>query len=126
MSNEALAVMLGAAIGIIGSNASTFLVVFLSNRKRARSIHVIVQAEIKAIEEKAQRYINGQSTFEELGASTPMLTSIAPEIGFLSVDQAVAFRETVTLDTEMRKVGTKEKAAAAVAACRHAIHLLSN
>ena len=126
MSNEALAVMLGAAIGIIGSNASTFLVVFLSNRKRARSIRVIVQAEIKAIEDKAQRYINGHSTFKELSASTPMLTSIASEIGFLSVDQAVAFRGAVTLDTELRKEGTKEKAVAAVVACQHAIRLLSD
>ena len=128
MSSELVGVIIGGAIGIIGSIGSTFLIMVLSNRKRASSIRAIVVAEVTAIKEKAQRYIDGQSTVKELSASTPMLTSIATEIGFLSPEQAVAFRRTVTLDMEMRTPdtnGTKEKASAAVEACQHALRCLS-
>ena len=65
------------------------------------------------------------STIKELGASSPMFVAIANEIGFLSPAQAVAFRRAVTLDMEMRIEGKKEKAAAAVEACREALSSLS-
>lgn len=126
MSSELLAVIVGAAIGIVGTIGSTFFVATLSNRRRARSIRAIVEAEVTAIKEKAQRYIDGHSTVDELGASSPMLVAIAGEIGYLSVKQVVAFRRAVTLDMEMRKHGTKEKAMMAVEACEDALVWLSS
>jgi len=125
MPTELVGVIIGGAIGIIGSLGTTLLVVLLSNRRRAQAIRVIAKGEITAIKEKAQRYIDGQSTAEELGASTPMLASIATELGFLSEEEAVALRRTVTLDMEMRKKGSKEKALSAVKACADALRVLS-
>jgi hypothetical protein len=75
--------------------------------------------------EKAQRYIDGQSDQEELSASTPMLTSIASEIGLLSPKQVVAFRRIVTLDMEMRKSGNKEKAKIVISACQEALSIIN-
>ena len=124
MSSEVVAAIAGGVIGIMGSMSATFLILILSNRRRAVAIRAIVEAEIIAIQEKAERYIGGHSTLKELGASTPMLTSITSEIGFLSAEQAVAFRRSVTLDMEMRTEGSKDKAVEAAAGCRDALKSL--
>ena len=125
MSTEVVAVIVGGAIGIIGSIGTTVFITVLSNRQRAKSIRAIAKAEVTAIKEKIQRYIDGKSSMQELSASTPMLTSIASEIGFLSDEQAIAFRRAVTLDMEMRKKGTEQKASLAVQACEEALRSLS-
>ena len=109
MSSQVIAVIAGGTIGIMGSMGATFLILILSNRRRAIAIRAVVEAEVTAIKEKAERHIGGNSTLKELGASTPLLTSVASEIGFLSPEQAVAFRGSVTLDMEMRIEGKKEK-----------------
>jgi len=83
------------------------------------------KGEIIAIKEKAERFIESQSTTAGLRASTPMLTSIASELGFLSEDQAIALRRAVTFDMEMRKEESKEKAKLAVKVCEDALILLS-
>ena len=125
MSAELLGVLIGGIIGIIGGLSTTVLVTTLSNRRRARAIRAIAKSEIVAIMEKAERFINQQSSSAGLGASTPMLTSIASELGFLSEEQAIAFRRAVTLDMEMRKEETKDKAKLAVQACEQALYVLS-
>ncbi len=88
------------------------------------SIKAVLVGEVVAMKEKAQRYIDGQSTKEEMSASTPLLTSIATELVRLPEDQVVAYRRTVTLDMEMRKTGNKEKAIEVIAACEEALRLL--
>ena len=93
--------------------------------RREKSVRSIVAAEIIAIKEKAERYLRGTSDFNELSASTPMLTSIATEIGFLTPREAIAFRRTVTLDMELRKTGNKPKAELVVKACDGALKILS-
>ena len=125
MSNELVA-LVGVVIGIVGTLGSALVITALSNRRRASSIRSIVYAEVIAIKEKTQRYINGQSTVEELARSSPMLVAIATEIGFLSREQVVAYRQVVTLDMEMRAPGnteesTIEKALLVVAACDEAL-----
>ena len=125
MSTELIGVIIGGAIGIIGGLCATMLATHLSNRRRASSIKAIAEGEVTAIKEKAQRYLDGTSTVEELGAATPMLTSISTELGFLSVDQVIAFRRVVTLDMEMRKIGSKEKAQLTMEACADALRSLS-
>lgn len=125
MSADLLGVIVGGIIGIVGTLSTTLLVTTLSNRRRSRAIRAIAKGEIIAIKEKADRFINGQSSPAGLGASTPMLTSIASELGFLSEEQAVALRHAVTLDMEMRKEESKEKAKLAVKACEDALHVLS-
>ena len=117
MSVELIGVAIGGTIGIIGSLGTTVFVSVLSNRRRTRAIQSIATAEVMAIKEKAQRFVDGSSTGEGLEASTPMLTSIATEIGFLSTHQAVAFRRAVTLDMEMRKEKTRDKAQVTIEAC---------
>ena len=125
MSGELLGVIIGGAIGIIGTLGTTLLVTLLSHSRHTKSIRAIVAGEVTAIKEKAQRYIDGQSDVDELGASTPMLTSIASELGYLSREQVIALRRAVTLDMEMRKKGAKEKAALAIDACNEALRSLS-
>ena len=110
MSEQLLGVIIGGVIGVVGSLSTTMIVAINSNRRRAKAIRAIAKGEIIAIKEKAERYINGKSSKLGLGASTPMLTSIASELGFLSDNQAIALRRAVTLDMEMRKEETKEKA----------------
>lgn len=85
--------------------------------EKSRSIKGVILAETLAIKEKAHRYLDGNSTLEELRASTPMLTSIASELSYLKTDQIIAYRRAVTLDMEMKKAGNKEKLLAAIKVC---------
>ena len=124
MTGELAGVIVGGVIGILGGLSTTVLTTYLANRKRAKAIRAIAEGEVTAIKEKAERYINDQSTTVELGASSPLLASIASELGFLTVDQVVALRRAVTLDTEMREQGSKKKAKLAVAACEEALRTL--
>ena len=124
MSEEMTGVIIGAIIGAMSSLMATLCLSILSNRKRAKSIRAITAAEVMAIMEKAQRYVDGGSTREELSASTPMLVSIASEIGYLSEEQVISFRRAVTLDMETRKEGNKEKAKVTIDACRAALRCL--
>ncbi len=125
MSEQLLGVIIGGVIGVVGSLSTTMVVTISSNRKRAKAIRAIAKGEIIAIKEKAERYINGKSSKVGLGASTPMLTSIASELGFLSDEQAIALRRAITLDMEMRKEETTEKAQIAIQACEEALRALS-
>jgi len=96
-----------------------------STPERVESIKKIVLGETIAIKEKAQRYLEGKSNIEELSASTPMLTSIAPELRHLTPKQVIAYRRAVTLDMEMRKTGRNEKILEAIDACDEVIRLIS-
>ena len=125
MSEQLIAVIVGAVIGSLSSLATTLFLSNLSNRRRRKSIQAIAAAEVTTIMEKAQRYIDEQSDKEELSASTPMLISIASEIGLLSPKQVIAFRRAVTLDMEMRKTGNKEKAKIAILACKEALNVIA-
>jgi len=124
MSSELIAVIIGAVIGSASSLITTLFLSTLSNRRRKKSIQAIAAAETTAIMEKAQRYIEGKSDVTELSASTPMLVSIASEIGYLSPEQVIAFRRAVTLDMEMRRTGNKEKAQMAISACKKALNVI--
>ena len=124
MSEQIIAVIVGAVIGSLSSLVTALFLFNLSNRRRRKSIRAIAAAEVTTIMEKAQRYIDEQSDKEELSASTPMLISIASEIGLLSPKQVIAFRRTVTLDMEMRKTGNKEKAQMAISACKEALNVI--
>lgn len=124
MSEQIIAVIVGAVIGSVSSLVTALFLSNLSNRRRRKSIQAIAAAEVTTIMEKAQRYIDEQSDKEELSASTPMLISIASEIGLLSPKQVIAFRRTVTLDMEMRKTGNKEKAQMAISACKEALNVI--
>lgn len=124
MSEQIIAVIVGAVIGFLSSLVTALFLSNLLNRRRRKSIQAIAAAEVTTIMEKAQRYIDDQSDKEELSASTPMLISIASEIGLLSPKQVIAFRRTVTLDMEMRKTGNKEKAQMAISACKEALNVI--
>lgn len=124
MSEQIIAVIVGAVIGSLSSLVTALFLSNLSNRRRRKSIQAIAAAEVTTIMEKAQRYIDEQSDKEELSASTTMLISIASEIGLLSPKQVIAFRRTVTLDMEMRKTGNKEKAKIAISACKEALNVI--
>lgn len=125
MPTELVGVIIGGAIGIIGTLGTTLLVSLLSHSRHAKSARTIVAGEVTAVREKAQRYVEGHSDIDELRASTPMLTSIASELGYLSTGQAIAFRRAITLDMEMREKGSKRTAALAIEACDEALRTLS-
>ena len=124
MSEQIIAVIVGAVIGSVSSLMTTLFLSILSNRRRKKSIQAIAAAEITAIMGKARRFIDGKSSKEEMSASTPMLTSIASELGYLTPKQVIAFRHAVTLDMEMRESGTKEKAELVYFACENALKIM--
>jgi hypothetical protein len=124
MSEQLIAVIVGAVIGSTSALMTTLLLSTLSNRRRKKSIQAIAVAEIVAIMRKAQRFIDGKSSKEELSASSPMLISIVSELGYLTPKQVIAYRHAVTLDMEMRKSGTKEKAELAYFACEEALKIM--
>ena len=125
MSNELVGVIIGGVIGILGGLTTSFLVTYLTNRRRTKAIRAIAKSEVTAIKEKALRYLEGQSTLEELGASTPLLTSIASELGCLSEEEAIVLRRAVTLDMELRERGSKAKAQLVVQTCEDTLRTLS-
>ena len=120
MPLEILTAILGGVIGAVSTIAAALFLNHLGKLRRSKSIRAIVAAEISTIEEKAQRYVDGLSTDEELAASTPLLVSIAPELGHLNTEQVISFRRIVTLDMEMRKGMKTEKARATIVACQEA------
>lgn len=121
MSEELIGVLIGGVIGILGGLATTMYLTVLTNRRRARSIRSIAVAEIIAISRKVQRFLDGQSSPDGLSASTPMLTSISSELGFLTLREAILFRHVVTLDMEVRKERTTAKAEMVVETAEAAI-----
>ncbi|MFC1512203.1 hypothetical protein ACFL5H_03300 [Candidatus Latescibacterota bacterium] len=123
MTSELWGVVIGGIIGIMVTLSTTLITITLSNRRRAKAIRAIAKSEIIAIKEKAERFLGGESSPLGLGASTPMLTSIASELGFLSEEQAVALRRAVTLDMEMRKEESIQKATLAIIACDKALSI---
>ena len=120
MSTELVAVLIGGALAIVGSLATTYIFNVSELQRRARSIRSLAVAEVTAIQEKAQRYVDDISTKEEVVASTPMLTSIASELGYLDSKQVISYRRILTLDMEMRKGMRTEKARATIVACQEA------
>ena len=97
----------------------------IDKRRRRKSIISAATAEITAIKEKAERFINEKSSLDELKSSTLLWSgTLALELGFISIDQAVATRRAVTLDMEMRRTGRKEKAQQCIEACQYALELL--
>ena len=124
MSDQLLGVVIGGMIALVGGISMTYLVAWQTNRRRAKSIRVIAKAEVTSIRDKVQRYLDGGSP-QVLSASTPMLTSIAPELGFLTAEQAVAFRQVVTLTMEIQQEPSQAKAELTPTACENALGVLT-
>ena len=124
-SSQLLGVLVGGLIGTVGSFGTTFLIHHLQNRRRAKSVKSIVVSETVAVMERAERYLasRADSKLMELQSSTPLLTAIAAEMGFLSISQAEAYRRVVSLSMEMTVDGNEEKVRAAIEACREALTL---
>lgn len=125
MSSELIAVIIGATIGIVGTLGTTLILKVWENHRRGSAIRAIAASEVIAVKEKLQRFIDGKSGPDEVLASTPMLVSIASELGYLSAKQAIDFRRVVTLDMEMKKSRSKEKAVLTIDACDKALKSLS-
>jgi len=126
LSSQLIAVIVGGIIGTVSTLCATLFLKKIEDSRRSRSGRAYAKAEITAIKEKAERYVNGNSSIVELSASTPIYSSaIASELGYLSPEQVIAFRRTVTLDMEMRKKGDKEKALLTIEACEEALRLFS-
>ena len=124
MQPELVGVIIGGIIGISGGILTTVLFKLMETRQRRNSIVRLTKAEITAIKEKAERFLEGKSDLEELKSSTPLWMSLAPELGFLSVDQADAARRAITLNMEMQITGKREKAEECKKACLIALNLL--
>ena len=121
---EIIAAAVGGVIGIVGALSATSFATLFEHKRQKASIKAIIAAETTAIQERAQRFLAGKSTPDELAASTPMLTSIAVQFGYLSLEQAIAYRRSVALDMELKKSGNQEKAEDTVSACNEMMRLL--
>ncbi len=125
MNSGLIGVIIGGVIGISGGVLNAILFHHIEKKRRRNSIISTAITEITAIMEKATRFIEGKSNEEELKSSTPLWSgTLALELGFISIDQAVATRRAVVLDMEMRKTTRKEKAKQCIDACRSALDLL--
>ncbi len=124
MESQLIGVIIGGIIGISGGILASVVHRLAEARQRRNSIIRITKAEITAIKEKAERFLGGKSGVEELRSSTPLWMSLAPELGFLSVDQAVAARRAITLDMEMRKTASRQKVEECKKACELALNIL--
>jgi len=125
MGPELIGVIIGGIIGISGGLLNAIVFHQIDKRRRRKSIISTAIAEITAIKEKAERFINEKSSLDELKSSTPLWSgTLALELGFISIDQTVATRRAVTLDMEMRRTGRKEKAQQCIEACQYALELL--
>ncbi len=124
MESQLIGVIIGGIIGISGGILASIVHRLVEARQRRNSIIRITKAEVTAIKEKAERFLEGKSDVEELRSSTPLWMSLAPELGFLSVDQAIAARRAITLDMEMRKTGSRQKVAECIKACELALNIL--
>ncbi len=123
--SQLLGVLVVGFIGPVGSFGTTYLIHHLRNHRRSKSVKSIVISETVAVLERAERYLvsSSESKLKELKASTPLLASIAAEMGFLTIAQAEAYRRVVSLSMEMSVEGNNEKVKAAVEACREALAL---
>jgi ABC-type lipoprotein release transport system permease subunit len=124
MSPEIIAVVIGSIIGTVCTLLATLLIKGMEDNRRSKSVKAFVKAEITAIKDKAERYLEGESSPEELSASTPIYSgNIMSEIGYLTPNQVISFRRAVTLDMEMRKDREKDKAKLTMQACEKALKL---
>ena len=55
-----------------------------------------------------------------------MLTSIAGQFGYLSLQQAIAYRRAVALDMELKKSKSEVKAEETISACKDTMRLIGN
>ncbi len=124
-SSQLIGVLVGGGIGVFGSFGATYLIHLIQNRRRANSVKAIVISEIVAVKERAERYLQSESEsrLKELRSSTPLLKSIAAEMGFLTITQAEAYRRVVSLSMEMSVEGNEEKVIFAIEACKEALVL---
>jgi len=125
MDSGLIGVIIGGIIGISGGVLNAIIFHFLERKRRRKSIISTAVTEITAIMEKATRFIEGKSNEEELKSSMPLWSgTLALELGFISIDQAIATRRAVVLDMEMRETSREEKAQQCVEACIYALELL--
>lgn len=108
----------GGVIALVASIGTTYFAAWLNNQRRAESIRVVVCAEVGAMKDRAKRYIGGDA--QAASSSVPMLTTVADDLGFLTGEQAVAYRMTVTLAMEFKENPTDERADALLKACDRA------
>ena len=125
MGPELIGAIIGGIIGISGGVLPTIIFHHIDKRRRRNSIISTAVTEITAIMEKATRFLERKSNEEELKSSIPLWSgALALELGFISIDQAVATRRAVVLDLEMRKTTREEKAKQCIDACMFALELL--
>lgn len=124
MQPEIIAAAVGGVIGIVGALSATGFATVFEHRKQKAAISAIVAAETVAIQERAQRFLDGESSPDELAASTPMLTTIAGQFGYLPLRRAIAYRRAVALDMELKKSKSREKAEETVSACKNTMGLM--
>jgi hypothetical protein len=124
LSSQLAAVIVGGVIGTVSTLCATLFLKKIEDSRRAKSVKAYARAEITSIKEKAERYLSGDSSLEELRASTPIYSSaVTSELGYLTPEQVIAFRRAVVLDMEMRIDGNEEKAKLAIQACETAVNL---
>lgn len=125
MKLELIGVIIGGIIGITAGILPTLVFHCLDKRRRRKAIVRTIKAEVISVKEKAERFLEGESSPEELKASIPLWSkNLALELAFVSTDVAVDTRRVVTLDMEMRMTGREEKAAECIEPCEKALKSL--
>jgi hypothetical protein len=123
--------LIAAVLGIIATGVGGLIaivagvgVIYLERQQRAKSIRTVAIAEVSSVLDKSQRYLDGHINSVELIVTSPMLISIASELGLLKPPQAVAYRNVVVRFSELKASENRERALDVIAACKVALNLL--
>lgn len=123
LSYDLVAVLVGGLIGILGGVATTITNKAFDLRQKRKVIRNTLRAEVMAIQDKCQRFLDGESTMAEMKGSIPLWTSLAGELGYLTPKQAEASRRAITLNMELRHSGSMDTARKCLEASREAVAL---
>jgi hypothetical protein len=97
-----LAALIGGAIAIVASLATTLVTKVLDVRQERAIIRSVVLGELAALYAATQHYRDGLIAHAQLEATKPLLSSLATSLGNLPPNQAKAHRLAITLFTQLR------------------------
>jgi hypothetical protein len=124
ISAEVVAAAVGGGIAIVASISTTLITRYFDVREKRKAVGSVAAAEIAAIQVALESYLKGQIPIEAVRGTTPLLATIAADLGYLTVMQARAYRVAVTLFAESKITGSSEQAQRALQACSKAMGLL--
>ena len=126
MSTEIMAAAVGGAIAIIASLGTAVVNRYWDTTQKRKSICAVAGGELAAMCVALRDFKHGQISPDELKATTPLLVSIAQNLGYLSMAQAMEYRVAITMFSQLKKSDSGERTDEVLKQCEKALHLIKN